>query len=366
MNACKPDYTNTGLNAVSSIAAFFGAPIAHPTLPFLDAILEKKPWKNVILMLFDGMSTDLLAHALPEDSFLRRCDAHVLSSAYPSTTTNATTCIECGVSPREGGWLGWTLYFPQIQKPVDVFTNRSNGEIAADFDVAERFIPRDFIFHRITEAGQAEGCSVSAFGDVQVNSLDALFDQVLALSMDEKRRYMYTYWGDPDHTMHKTGCYHPDVLDKVRDIDRRLAALSDRLPEDTLLLVTADHGLVDGEFHYLREEAPELMDMLLHPPTIEARAVSFHVRPECRAAFPAAFEGHFGGHFLLIPGDAFIRDYLGDGPICPCVYDFVGDYMALALDSWCIQDERGDHELIGVHAGLTPQEMFVPLIVAKK
>lgn len=363
---CMPDYTNTGYNAVSSIASYFGAPIPHPTLPFLDGLLSRKRYQNVILLLFDGMGVDLLTRALPEGSFLRRHLPHVLSAAYPSTTANATTCIECGVSPREGGWLGWTLYFPQIQKPVDVFTNRSNGEIAADYNVAERFIPRQMIFPKITAAGQAEACSVSPFGDVRISSLDGLFDQILSLAKDGKRRYLYGYWGDPDHTMHEKGCGDPEVMEIVRDIERRTEALSAQLPPDTLLLLTADHGLVDSEFHYLEEDAPEMLDMLAHQPTMEARAVSFHVKPEWKEAFPAAFEKHFGGHFRFMTGADFIRDYLGDGEIRPCVYDFVGDYMALSLDAWCIQDRRKDHELKGVHAGLTEAEMKVPLIVIDK
>ncbi|MBR1584500.1 MAG: alkaline phosphatase family protein [Clostridia bacterium] len=366
MTICKPDYSNCCLNVISSITRAFGLPIPHPTLPFLDEKLQKKDYKNVIVMLFDGMGIDILRRALPEDSFLRTHLPHVLSAVYPSTTTNATTCIECGLSPREAGWLGWTLYFPQIQKPVDIFTNQSEGQPAADYNVAQRFIPREMIFPRIDAAGQAKACCVSRFGDVTVHSVDEMFDTVLRLARDDQRRYIYAYDGDPDHTMHEDGCYAPSVLNFVRDVDRRVEAFVRELPDDTLLLLTADHGLIDAEFHYLEEDAPELLPMLVHAPSIEARAVSFHVKPEYKAAFPSAFEKHFGKHFLFMTGDAFIRDYLGDGETRPAVYDFVGDYMALATDPWCIQARRGNHELKGVHAGLTEQEMRVPLIVAKE
>lgn len=364
MSYLKPDYRNCGLNVISSIAGYFGLQLGHPSLPLLDERLAKKHYQNVILMLFDGMGMDILSHALPEDAFLRQHVAAPISAVYPSTTTCATTAIECGLSPREHAWLGWTLYFPQIQKPVDIFINLSEGEPAAEYHVANRFIPRDFIFHRITEAGQAEACSVSPFGDVRVDSLDALFSTTLALAMDEKRRYIYTYWSDPDHTMHEKGCYHEKVLATVQDINNRLERFYAQLPPDTLLLLTADHGLIDGDFKYL-EDTPELYQMLLHDTTIETRAVSFHVKPECKAAFPAAFEKIFGGHFLLMTRDEFIRDYLGDGEIRPQVYDFVGDYMALAIDATCIGNRRSEHELKGVHAGLTPREMLVPLMIAE-
>ena len=361
-----PDYSNCCLNLISSIAGYFGCPLQHPKLPFLEEKLKGRRYQNIIVMLFDGMGMELLTRALPEDSFLRTHLGHVLSAVYPSTTTNATTAIECGLSPREAGWLGWTLYFPQIDKPVDIFTNLSNGQPAADYSVADRFLPRPMIFPRITAAGQAEACHVSRYGDIRVDTVDELFDTVLSLARDEKRRYIYTYCGDPDHTMHEEGCTAESVLAFVRNLDERVRKLAGELPGDTLLLLTADHGLVDAEFHYLEEEAPEITDMLLRSPTVEARAVAFHVKPQWLADFPAAFEHHFGGHFLLMTGEAFIRDYLGGGQTRPEVFSIVGDYMALSLDRWCIQEKRPERPLKGVHAGLTDEEMLVPLIVAKE
>ena len=360
-----PDYGNSGLNLISSIAGHLGVPPVHPTLPRADELLQGKRYQNIVVMLFDGMGVDLLRHALPEGGFLMDHLDRPLSAVYPSTTTNATSCIECGLSPREHGWIGWTLFFPQLGQPVDIFPNQTDGRPAADYHVADRFIPRPLIFPRITAAGQAEACCVSPFGNPKVDRLDEWLSTILSLCRDEKRRYVYAYWPEPDHTMHELGCYDPAVLRFVQRMDREIEALCRKLPDDTLVLLTADHGLIDGEFHYL-EDHPALDRMLLHDPTVESRAVSFHVRPECRAAFPAAFREVFGDHFLLIPGDAFIRDFLGDGPVCPAVYDFVGDYMALATDAWCIAARRGDHCMRGVHAGLTPQEMTVPLIVAKQ
>ena len=360
-----PDYRNCCLNLISSIAGYFGAPLSHPTLPFVDRILSQKPYQKIMVMLFDGIGVDLLEKALPETAFLRRHMDHTLSAVYPSTTTNATSCIECGLSPREHGWLGWTLYFPQIQKPVDIFTNLCRGEPAADYHVANRFIPRGTIFSRINAARQGLACCLSPFADPPVDTLDALFETSLALCRDAQRRYLYAYWPEPDHTMHEIGCDRAEIYRIVADIDRRVEAFAKELPDDVLLLLTADHGLIDGAFHYL-EDSPALLHMLIHPPTIEARAASFHVKPEYTDVFPEAFHTVFADHFLLITGAEFIEQFLGGGETRPAVYDFVGDYMALALDDWCIDTYRTDSCLKGVHAGLTPRDMNVPLIVAKR
>ena len=45
-----------------------------------------------------------------------------------------------------------------------------------------------------------------------------------------------------------------------------------------------------------------------------------------------------------------------------CVYDFVGDFLAVATGEKSLFIEREEHEFVGVHAGLTEDEMTVPFI----
>ena len=365
MNWLKPDYNNCSLNLIASIARHLGLPLPQAGLPYLDAMLAEKTYQNIIVMLFDGLGMDLLKNALPESSFLRRHTLHTLSAVFPSTTTNATSTIECGCSPREHGWLGWTLYFPQLQKPVDLFTNQSEGKPAADYHVANHLIPRNMIFPRITQAGQAIATCISRFGDTQIATLNGIFTQALCQAKDDLRRYIYTYWDEPDHLMHEKGCNHPKVFSKVRDINDRVEAFFHQLPENSLLMLTADHGLIDGQSLYLSDH-PQLFDMLLHPPTMESRAASLHVKPEYKKAFPVAFQQAFGGHFLLVERENFIFNFLGDGNIRPEVWDFVGDFVALSLGAYGLDIAPDPHPLKGMHGGLTAQEMLVPLMIAAK
>lgn len=365
MDWMKPDYQNCSMNLIASVARHLGVSLPQAGLPYLDKILAHKPYQNIIVMLFDGLGMDLLEKALPEDSFLRRHTRHTLSSVFPSTTTNATSSIECGAAPREHGWLGWTLYFPQLQKPVDLFTNQSEGKPAADYRVADRFIPRNMIFPRITEAGCALGSCISRFGDTQISKLNGLFSMALNQAQDDHRRYIYTYWDEPDHLMHEKGCHHAKVHTKVQDINDRVEEFFHQLPENSLLMLTADHGLIDGKHLYLSDH-PALFHMLIHPPTIESRAASLHVKSEYKDAFPAAFRSAFGEHFLLLEKEEFIHNYLGDGEIHPSVFHSVGDYMALSVDEYCLDVKEDPHPLKGVHGGLTKKEMLVPLMIAEK
>ena len=366
MKWCKPDYKRSGLNVISSISGHLGFPLPYASYPELDALLNDKQYRNIVLVLLDGMSMEIMRTHLKEDAFLRRYADMTLTTVYPSTTPNATSCLETGCSPREHGWLGWTLYFKQLEKPVDIFINRSNGEPAADYHVANRFIPREMIFSKISAAGQAKANCISRFtDDIKVDTLEEALDTAVRLAKDEERRYLYVYWSEPDHSMHTLGYDHPDITERLLDLNAKMEKLAADLPKDSLLLVTADHGMINARHLYL-EDHPDVEAMLVHPPTIEARAAAFHVKPECLSAFPGAFRNAFGENFLLMDRETFIRDYLGDGPVRPQVYDFVGDYMALATDLDSICHRHEDFKLTGMHGGLTEQEMLVPLIVFGK
>lgn len=367
MSILFPDYENCSVNVIHSIASACGMQPFHKTHPFVDALLQKKKYKNIILMLFDGMGVDLIERTLPEDAFLRKHMAHHLSAVFPSTTTCATTAIECGQMPCEHAWLGWTLRFEQIGKSVDVYTNQDadNGTQAADYYVGERFIPRDFIYPHINAAGQYRATSVSAFGHIRIKKLPELFENTLALAMDDQNRYIYTYWHEPDSTMHRHGCYHPKSIAQLVDINDRVEKLAQQLPEDSLLLLTADHGLIDADIRYL-EDYPDLMEMLRWDATMELRALSFHVKEEYISLFPSVFQRHFGSHFMLLSHEDFIEKFLGPGKCRSDVHQFVGDYVAISLDEMTLMNHRPNFLQIGHHAGLTAQEMLVPLIVVEK
>lgn len=127
------------LGVTSSLLRYYGAETSHNTLPLLDGRLAACP-RNVVLLLFDGMGDAVVRGHLPEDSFLRRHMAAVIGTVFPPTTAAAITTVDSGLSPAEHGWLGWSLRFGALGgKIVEVFTNRSDGEPAADYSVAGRF-----------------------------------------------------------------------------------------------------------------------------------------------------------------------------------------------------------------------------------
>ncbi len=359
-----PNYDRSILSIASSVLNHFGIKdCQHKTLPEFDKLLEKD-YKNIIVMLFDGLGVSAINEYLNENDFLRKHFVSPISSVFPSTTVAATTSIESGYSPTETGWLGWDLYFDEIGENVAVFRNalQKNGEPAADFNVAWKYIPYKRIFERIEEVnGKGTAYYVSPFSKHHIKSVPHICRTVKRLSRRRKKKYIYSYWYQPDKAMHDYGVKSQEAHEQILMINKEVERLCKHL-KSSLVIITADHGLCDGINEYL-EDYPKLSAMLKVPPSIEPRALSFFVKDGKQEEFKKEFNKHFGDDFrLMTKEEVFAENLLGFGKPHPRTYDFVGDFLAVAIGEKSLFIEREERNFIGVHAGLTEEEMTVPFI----
>lgn len=360
----NPDYERSLVGISNSVLRAFGAPVRHKTLPVLDGYLGKG-YRNVVMMLFDGMGIAALEDHLPEDGFLRGHWKESISSVFPPTTTAALTSFETGLTPMEHGWLGWSLYFKELDQIIELFPNTvrdSGGVQAAEYHVASRMMPHDSIADAIGAAGIGVMHTVSPYGGHRVTRQVELFETVRRLCAEPGSKFVYAYWNQPDALMHETGCDSERVRETVRGIDQSVEALCATL-EDTLLVVTADHGHINTRYRFI-SDYPDLANAILRPPAIEGRAAAFYVKDSSRRGFPDLFHGVFGDSFLLWPRDEVIRrGIFGTGNRHPRFVESIGDYLAVAVGDVAIANNRQTRQFVSNHGGLTRQEMAVPLIL---
>lgn len=365
------DYDNGLLALIASVQKYYGVPTPHKTLKTLDALLEQN-YKNVVVMLFDGLGTAILKKHLPEDAFLRRHLKQTISSVFPPTTVAAITTFESGLSPIEHGWLGWSLYFRELGQNISVFPNTisgSDGKPAADYNVARRYIPYENIYAKIEAAtgGAVKASSVSPFSKYKIQSVDEICETVKTLCAEPQRNYIHTYWHQPDYDMHDLGTMHETVHNDIVEINEKVEKLCAFLT-DTLVVITADHGLVDVEWRHL-PDYPEITDCLSRIPSIEARALSFCVKAGREQDFEIAFAERFGKDYVLLTKEEILSGKLfGEGEPHPRTADFLGDYLAVATGtlSLDVAPKEESHNFAAAHAGFTSGEMNVPLIMVGK
>ena len=359
-----PEYDRSILSVASSVLNYYGVrDCQHKSLPEFDILLNKN-YKNVVVMLFDGLGVSAINEHLSENDFLRKNFICPISSVYPSTTVAATTAIQSGYSPVETAWLGWDLYFEELRENIAVFRNtlQKNGEPASDYNVADKCIPYKSIFQRIEDVcGKKTAYYVSPFSEHHVKSVEDVCKTVYRLSKKRKQKYIYTYWYQPDNAMHDFGVSSQQVREQILMINSEVEKLCREL-KNSVVIITADHGLIDGTNEYL-EDYPQLVEMLRIPPSIEPRALSFFVKDGKKEEFKEEFNRLFGDCFkLLTKEEVFSTNLLGFGKPHKKSSDFVGDFLATATGEKSIFIKREEHVFIGVHAGLTEKEMTVPFI----
>ena len=361
-----PDYNNCIANLANSILKKFGIDEGRQTLQLLDLYMEKE-YENIIVILLDGMGQSIIEHNLAKDGFFRTHLAGTYSSVFPPTTVAATTSVMSGLSPCEHGWLGWDCYYPQIDKNVTVFLNLESGteKPAADYNVAWKFCGYEGVADRINAAG-GKAYNVAPFVEPFPDSFEKICARIKDLCGTPGKKYIYGYWNEPDGIMHQKGCYGPEAKHVLRQLEKQVQQLTDKL-NNTLVIVTADHGHVDSKGVAI-VDYPHIMECLVRLPSIEPRALNLFVKEDRKKQFEREFCKEFGDKFLLWTKREVLDTHLfGTGKEHTCFRDMLGDYLAIAINDLTIFNTREETEhFISVHAGLTEDEMTIPLIVIEK
>ena len=343
----------------------FGVEPVGGSLPLLDEYLKKHP-KNVVVILLDGMGVSSLRDDLDETGFFRSHLAGSFSSTFPPTTVAATASVESGLMPCEHGRLGWTCYYPQIDKIVTVYRNTISGTDvpAADHNLAERYTGFESIFDRFRRYG-AEAHKISPFSEPYPETFGQITEMIVKLCRSPGRKYIYAYWPEPDGVMHRTGCSSEETKRTLRELQKQVRCLCGEL-DDSLVVVTADHGHKDTSGVPLTD-FPDLMECLEMMPSVEPRAMNLFIKPGKEDIFRSAFERLFGDSYVLLSKKEVLDVKLfGEGKEHSGFRSMIGDYVAVAVGGMTVFDDVDDIERFrSTHAGLTPEEMTIPLIVAE-
>lgn len=363
MKLCFPDYENCIANLANSILEKFGVCENHQKLGLLESYLERD-YENVVVILLDGMGKCIIQKNLDKDGFFNSHLAGNYSSVFPPTTVAATTSMANGLMPSEHSWLGWDCYYPQIDKNVAVFLNQESGteQPAADYNVAWTYCGYESVVSKIRANG-GSAYEVAPFVEPFPDSFEQICQQIRDLCKQPGKKYIYGYWNEPDHIMHQQGCYGEAAKQTVRDLEEQVCLLCEEL-KNTLVIVTADHGHMDSEGVAL-VDYPKIMECLVRMPSIEPRALNLFVKEGKGEQLECEFRKEFGDKFLLLTKEQVLeRKLFGSGKEHPNFRKMLGDYLAVAIDDLSIYNTREEADyFVGVHAGLTEDEMQIPLII---
>ena len=371
LDICMPNYSESIVNISNSFLKYFGIKPYHDTLPKLDKLLEKN-YKNVVFIIFDGMGSFLMENHLPEDSIFRRNKIMNLTSVFPCTTATAITSMNSALMPIEHGWLAWQCYFKEYNRFIELFKNKDfyTSETVSETNVAETMLRYKSVVEIIQENNSDIKTKLiyPSFKKGGLDTVEEMFESMARTCKEGGKKFISIYWDSPDHIIHETGCFSEKTHHFINKINKYLEETS-KVLKNTLIVITADHGLIDIDEYIELSKVPEINDCLIMPPSMEGRVSSFVVKYEKREQFKEAFNKLYGKDFKLFKKEEYIKQFLGEGKKHYKVDDFVGDFVSIAITQksfkYTTENTKPSSPNVALHAGLTAQEMTVPLIAVE-
>ena len=341
--------------------------------------------RHVVLLVIDGLGQRTLASS-PAGGHLRRHQVSTLRSVFPSTTATAITTFMTGLAPAQHGLTGWHMYLDEIADTLAILPLTSRGELARPLppELPRQLFTYPTLFEQLDR--QCWALAPQSIAGSPFNSRHArgatttayttpreMFEQLAELLKDSARpRYIYAYYPEIDTVSHRYGTYSAQAQQTLADFDTLFGDfLNEVQGTDSYILATADHGFIDSppERVVCLDDHPQLAALLARPLCGERRVAYAYVDENNRPAF-AAYMGEHLSHCAEIctSVELIAAGWFGPPPFHPHLAARVGDYTLLMKDNWTIKDwlpGEKRHRMLGVHGGISGDEMLVPLVALK-
>ncbi|WP_132060747.1 alkaline phosphatase family protein [Halorussus amylolyticus] len=359
---------------------------------------------TVLVVLVDGFGFEQWRRERDCHAFLDRLSAEArvtpLTSIYPSETAAAMNTFHSGSLPAEHGVIGWNVYEPTADESFEALPF-----VTKDGERPARVAPEDVanatsLYTELADAGVAchhvvpfkstsEGAtahtyeSLDGFPERLRDALDAARDEadseVEGGGGERARSYCFAYLDHVDHAAHHSGTNSTDYRETVGEVfdtlSKALSALDRGVAEDTLLVVTADHGHVntDPERNVNLDDFDTVLDSLRRhadgtPVRFSGspRNVHLHLQDGRDAEVESAMRENLDAQ-VFSRAEVLDRDLFGDVAPSETFRRRLGDVVVSHRDLsvWYGDAEPEEMELIGMHGGLNPEEMLIPFAVGR-
>jgi hypothetical protein len=404
-----PCYESFSLAKVpSTILALLG--VSQPDHALLQAVRtaldNRPPPAKIVLLLIDGFGWLHWLQYAERYEVLRRLTARgtvaPLTTVFPSTTAAALTSIHSGLTPQEHGLPEWWVYFDELQAIAATLPFTALGDHGRD-RLRGMGVKPSILFHSTTVYQRLAKAHVPSFSFLRntyarsayssvvhkgsmvipfINGSDLLVNLRQKLSEVDGPGYFFVYWDAADAIAHTYGPhteqYHAELDGFFHLLQREvLEHTASRVAADVLLMVTADHGHINvtpEETLYLNRYPTLVRSLQVDRsgrsilPWGSPRDVFLRVQEERLPEIADWLGRRLAGKATVMTADeALQRQLFGIGQRHPRFRRRIGNLLILPQRGHLIWYEhlRGKKfEAKGMHGGLLPDEMLIPLAVA--
>lgn len=365
-----PAYGEGTLSEVMpSAAALLGMPGVSDTLGMGASLPEAR---GVTVLLVDGLGWGALhAHQdlVPD---LAGLGAGSLSATFPTTTPTSLASLGTGLAPGEHGILGAAFYLPETGHLLHPLTWRDEPHplaVQPDATILERAERHGLSVSSVSpRAYEHSGLTRAVLRGGRYRGADGFGERVaeVAQAARESAALTYAYWPDLDRTGHVHGVESEAWREELRHVEALVTRLLDVLPDDHLLAVTSDHGMIDC----VRRIDLDGDQRFRHGVRFfagEPRMRHVYCRDGAASEVAESWQIALGDAAWVMTRDEAVTAGLF-GPVVADHVDRIGDVLALARGDVALVSEEVDRpvsSLLGQHGSLTEDDLRVPLILSR-
>jgi len=386
-----PDYDQFNIVNVSSVVGkiFSVNSLMKVNLPSV-CVDDFSGVEKVVLFVVDGLGFNRFVSHMEKfkGAFYDLADRGVLkafSSTFPSTTSTALTSIYTGLAPSIHGVVGFNMYVPDygvIFNTLDMnpVIGYSSGIDLVDFFAGASFPWPSMLldagikvktFTRRNLAGSGLSRLIHRQQDMAGYALVSDMMVGIRRALEQPGPlFLSVYYAGVDTLEHSYGPYTEEVSAELQLFENLLKSqliekLSTEEKQKTLLLLTADHGVVDVLQTYFLND-PKVSDHFLLPPTGDMRSTYFFPKYGRKEQLRGALENTLQGFRVVESMDLIERGAFGPVKNLDHLQTIVGELTALSQSKNIILHQYHPGEKLqgvyGAHGGMTPEEMIVPLL----
>lgn len=343
-----------------------------------DNRLNLKSTSRSICILVDGLGSANIKTAAGHAPFLSQSLAKNASIAcgFPSTTAASITSFATGLDAAEHGFVGYRVLDRENDLDLNLLTGWTS-EIRGD-----RWQTKTTVSEKGVAAGvpvfvigpseyQQSGFTMATMRSAKYLPARTIADRFAAaerLLRDQSKALAYLYIPELDQAAHAYGTSSPRWLELIEELDSQVRQFTARLPKNTGVLLTADHGIVDVQHHrqrYLDESALNNYSVRLVGGDPRVVYIYFDGEPEKRVAEAAeVLKTWIGDDAWVLNRKQLVEHFFAAAT--PQAVDRLPDLAMLCRTDIAIY-HRGfakakSMQMIGQHGSISAKELNVPLL----
>lgn len=389
-----PDYLKLNVkNILNQIGSVFGIKQNNQSFLPKSYFDDDQDIEKVIFIIFDGLGYDrflsyLNSHDGTFSELAQKGVLNPITTTFPSTTSTVLASIFTGLTPAQHQILGYHMFskkYGLIFNTLDmrpVYGYGSQLDLAKDYSrQIKSWLPT--LREKGIEQLVVTKASIAGSGLSQIIHKDLrlipylLGSDMLTQSIKELEKpeptLLIMYYSSIDSLEHRYGPNSPEVSFELASIEHNLknffSKLSDKVRNQTLLVISADHGVAETRKTIFLKDTKQITSRLMLPPVGDSRATFLFSKHNQQEELITAFKNDIEGFKLFSSNELIELGAFGQTANTEELKEKVGDITAIANAQNAIQypffeDER-IHPMIGTHGGMTSKEIIVPLLSVK-